>query len=106
MWMMRPGLDGAADTVSFEAVARPGWFVTAAGPEQQTAEAAACHDAPGDQCHDRGEGGPCARDACEWSWEHVQITVGGAHMRPGVSGPTDQPYVRVSGARERLYRAA
>ncbi|KAG2440382.1 hypothetical protein HXX76_004487 [Chlamydomonas incerta] len=32
MWMMRPGLDGAADTVSFEAVGRPGWFVTAAAP--------------------------------------------------------------------------
>ncbi|PNW84899.1 hypothetical protein CHLRE_03g163150v5 [Chlamydomonas reinhardtii] len=40
MWMMRPGLDGAADTVSFEAVARPGWFVTAARPPGESAAAA------------------------------------------------------------------
>ncbi len=28
-WMMRPGLDGQADTVSFEAADKPGYYITA-----------------------------------------------------------------------------
>ncbi|KAG2455134.1 hypothetical protein HYH02_000953 [Chlamydomonas schloesseri] len=53
MWMMRPGLDGAADTVSFEAVGRPGWFVSAAAPPGEAAAAdnpATCVDAKEVDC--------------------------------------------------------
>lgn len=28
-WMMRPGLDGQPDTVSFEAADKPGYYITA-----------------------------------------------------------------------------
>ncbi|KAG2455135.1 hypothetical protein HYH02_000954 [Chlamydomonas schloesseri] len=92
MWMMRPGLDGAADTVSFEAVGRPGWFVSAASPEQQTADAAACHDAPGDVCHDHGERGPCARDAyvarvlCRQFCGNCNVTGAALRLRQRPSG--------------------
>ncbi|KAG2499166.1 hypothetical protein HYH03_002747 [Edaphochlamys debaryana] len=58
MWMMRPGLDGASDTVSFEAMARPGWFITA---QQPVGADHACADAPtaAATCADQSATGPC-----------------------------------------------
>ncbi|GIL43375.1 hypothetical protein Vafri_1144 [Volvox africanus] len=60
MWMMRPGLDGAADTVSFEAVARPGYYLTAVGFDDKTADSAACRDLSTEKCQ---EDGACASDS-------------------------------------------
>ncbi|KXZ56392.1 hypothetical protein GPECTOR_1g348 [Gonium pectorale] len=56
LWMMRPGLDGAPDTVSFEAAQRPGHYLSAqlppAGPGERDGEVdeAACKDAPEADC--------------------------------------------------------
>ncbi|KAG2499174.1 hypothetical protein HYH03_002755 [Edaphochlamys debaryana] len=60
MWMMRPGLDGASDTVSFEAVARPGHFLSAlASPQEAKHGPPACRDAAAVRC-DLAEPNGCA----------------------------------------------
>ncbi len=75
--MMRPGLDGQPDTVSFESVDKPGHYVTALSPrrlgEGTAKDAAAAMAAVGSACRDV-EGactdatrprGPCELDECE-----------------------------------------
>jgi hypothetical protein len=43
--MLRPGLDGASDTVSLEAVAKPGHFITAYAPGRAgTDDTVVCKD--------------------------------------------------------------
>ncbi|KAG2492010.1 hypothetical protein HYH03_009740 [Edaphochlamys debaryana] len=53
LWIIRPGLDGSSDTVSFESVGRPGWFVSA--------EACPCLAA----CADEGPAELCTPEVCE-----------------------------------------
>ncbi|KAG2492013.1 hypothetical protein HYH03_009742 [Edaphochlamys debaryana] len=70
MWVVRPGLDGSRDTVSFESVGRPGWFVSAeacpcsepcsdAGPSQLCSAAACLDDAHSARVSCRGTCGLC-----------------------------------------------
>ncbi|EFJ44751.1 hypothetical protein VOLCADRAFT_106211 [Volvox carteri f. nagariensis] len=64
MWMMRPGLDGAPDTVSFEAVARPGYYLTAVGFDGKASDvAASCRDAPKETCQEGGSDSSCTSDS-------------------------------------------
>lgn len=65
MWMMRPGLDGSPDTVSFEAVVRPGFYVTAVGLDEGSTTV--CSDAPTAKCPEDagGGGGGCSVDSCK-----------------------------------------
>ncbi|GFR41395.1 hypothetical protein Agub_g2074 [Astrephomene gubernaculifera] len=87
MWMMRPGLDGAPDTVSFESVSRPGFYLAAVGPEPGQAGDAACRDASGQRCHDQSENGPCASDAyaarvtCRQSCGWCNVTASALRLR-------------------------
>ncbi len=79
MWMMRPGLDGAADTVSFEAVGRPGWFISAAAPPGEAAAKAKAQDNPA-TCVDAKEVdcGAAVPDGCGTNACEFELRTGGS----------------------------